>query len=86
MRDFQANFEQLALLARRYRPAVLGLQEMLLTNSKSLSFSGFSILTQNSLNDRAIGRVALLINKSYIFSEVAGGGCQGNIGQGRHLL
>ena len=30
----------------------------------------FDILTKNSLNDRATGGVALLINKSYLFSEV----------------
>ena len=47
-----------------------GLQHTFLTNSKSPSFSGFSILTKNSLNDRATGGVALLTNKSYLFSEV----------------
>ena len=49
---------------------MFGLQEMLLTNSKSPSFPGFSILTKNSLNDRATGGVALLIDNSYLFSEV----------------
>ena len=50
---------------------MFGLQETFLTSSKTPSFSGFSILTKNSLkNDRAIGGVALLINKSYLFSEV----------------
>ena len=49
---------------------MFGLQEMLLTNSKSPPFSGFNILTQNSLNDRATGGVALLINNSYLVSEV----------------
>ena len=65
-----ANFEELALLSRRYKPAVFGLQETFLTSSKTPSFSGFNILTKNSLNDRATGGVALLINKSYLFSEV----------------
>ena len=64
LRGFQANFEELALLTRRYKPAVFGLQEIFLTSSKTPSFSGFSILTKNSLNDRATGGVALLINKS----------------------
>ena len=41
-----------------------------LTSSKTPSFSDFHILTKNSLNDRATGGVALLINKSYLFSEV----------------
>ena len=70
LRGFQANFEELALLSRRYKPAVVGLQETFLTSSKTPSFSGFSILTKNSPNDRATGGVALLINKSYLFSEV----------------
>ena len=38
--------------------------------SKSPSFSGFSILIKNSLNDRASGEVALLISDSCLFSEV----------------
>ena len=49
---------------------MFGLQETFLTSSKTPSFSGFSILTKNSLNDRATGEVALLINKSCLFSEV----------------
>ena len=49
---------------------MFGLQETCLTNSKTPSFSGFNLLTKNSLNDRATGGVALLINKSYLFSEV----------------
>ena len=47
---------------------MFGLQETFLTNSKT--FYGFNILTKNSLNDRATGGVALLINKSYLFNEV----------------
>ena len=70
LRGFQANFEKLALLSRQYKPAVFRLQETVLTSSKSPSFSHFNILTKNSLNDRATGKVALLINKSYLFSEV----------------
>ena len=70
VRGFQANFEELALLSRKYKPAVFGLQETFLTSSKTPSFSGFNILTKNSLNDRAPGKVALLINKSYLFSKV----------------
>ena len=46
---------------------MFGLQETFLTSSKTPSFSGFNILTKNSLNDRA---AALFINKSYLFSEV----------------
>ena len=68
LRGFQANFEELTLLSRRYKPAVFGLQETFLTSSKTPSFSGFNILTKNSLNDRATGGVALLINKSCLFS------------------
>ena len=34
------------------------------------SFSSFNILSKMSLNDRATGGGALLINKSYLFSEV----------------
>ena len=49
LRGFQANFEELALLLRQYRPALFGLQETFLTNFKLSSFSG---------------GVALLINKS----------------------
>ena len=49
---------------------MFGLQETFLTSSKTPSFSGFNILTKNSLNNRATGGVALLINKSYLFSEV----------------
>ena len=58
------------MLSRRYKPAVFGLQESFLTSSKTPSFSGFNILTKNSLNERATGGVALLTNKSYLFSEV----------------
>ena len=53
-----------------FNPAVFGLQEKYLTNSKTPSFSGFNTLTKNSLNDRATRAVALLINKSCLFSEV----------------
>ena len=70
VRGFQANFEELALLSRRYKPAVFGLQETFLTSSKTPSFSGFNILTKHSLNDRATEGVAQLINKSYLFSDV----------------
>ena len=49
---------------------MFGLQETFLTNSKLPSFSGFNILTKNSLNDKATGGVALLVNKSCLFSEV----------------
>ena len=45
---------------------MFGLQETFLTSSKTPSFSGFNILTKNSLNNRATGGVALLINKSYL--------------------
>ena len=71
---------------------MFGLQETFLTKSETPSFSGFNILTKKSLNGRATGGVALLINKSYLFSEVhlkhpfAGGGCEGDVEQGRHLL
>ena len=54
------------MLSKRYRPAVFGFQETFLTSSKSPSFSGFNILTKNSLNDKFTGGVALLINKSYL--------------------
>ena len=79
---------RLALLTGRCRPAVVGLQQTFLTDSKSPSFTGFNILTKYSLKDRATGGVSSLINDSYLFSEVhfAGGGCEGNTGQGRHLL
>ena len=70
MQGFQANFEEFAVLLRRYKPAVFRLQETFLTSSKTPSFSGFNILTKNSLHDRATRGVALLINKSYLFSEV----------------
>ena len=70
VRGFQTNFEELALLLRRYKPAVFGLQETFLTISKTPSFSGFNILTKNSLKNRATGGVALLLNKSCLFSEV----------------
>ena len=68
VRGFQVKFEEFALLSRR--PDVSGFQETFLTSSKTTSFSGFNILTKNPLNDRATGGVALLINKSYLFSEV----------------
>ena len=42
LRGFQANFEELALLSRKYKPAVFGLQEAFLTNSKAPSFSDFN--------------------------------------------
>ena len=90
LRGFQANFEELALLTRRYKPAVFGLQETFLTSSKTPSFSGYSILTKNSLNDRATGGVALLINKSCLIGSFehpfAGSGCEGDVEQGCHLL
>ena len=81
LRGFQANYEELVLLSKQYKPAVIALQEMLLTNSKLLTFSGFNILNKNSLNNKATrggggggymggGGVALLINNPYLFSEV----------------
>ena len=57
---FEANFEELALLSRWYRPAVFGSQETVLTSSKTPS-SGFNILTKKSLNDTATRGVALFI-------------------------
>ena len=88
VRGFQADFEEFALLSRRYRPAVFGLQETLLTYSKSPSFSGFRILTKYSLNDRATGGVVLLINNSYLFNEVHFNTFlqTGNVEQSHHLL
>ena len=38
---FQANFEELTLLSRRYKLAVFALKEAFLTSSKTPSFSGF---------------------------------------------
>ena len=70
VRDFQGKLKELALLSRRYKPDVSGLQETFLISSKTPSLSGFNILTKNSPNDRATGGVALNINKSYLFSEV----------------
>ena len=51
---------------------MIALQETLLTNSKLATFSGFNILNKNSLNNKTTGGggVALLIDKSYLFSEV----------------
>ena len=62
LRGFQAKLEELALLSRRYKPAVSGLQETFLTSSKTPSFSGFSILTKNSLNDTATGGDEFMLN------------------------
>ena len=53
LRGFQANYEELVLLSKQYKPAVIALQETLLTNSKLLTFSGFNILNKNSLNNKA---------------------------------
>ena len=39
------------------------------------AFSGFNILNKNSLNNKATRGVALLINNSYLFSEVQFAGC-----------
>ena len=79
LRGFQASYEELSLLSRRYKPAVFGLQETFLTSSKTPSFSGFNILTKNSLNDRATGGGSFE-------HPFAGGGCEGDVEQGRHLL
>ena len=65
LRGFRANYEELVLLSKQYKPAVIALQETLLTNSKLPTFSGFNILNKNSLNSKA-----LTINNSYLFSEV----------------
>ena len=48
-----------------------GIHETFSTDSKPpLSFTGFSILTKHSLNYRATGGIALLMNNTYLFSEV----------------
>ena len=71
MRGFQANFEKRALLARRYRPALFGLQETLWTNSETPPFSGFSILTKTSLNDRAtLGVARSLATRVYLVKSI----------------
>ena len=41
-----------------------------MTNSKLPTFLGFNILNKNSFNNKATGGVALLIDNSYLFSEV----------------
>ena len=63
IRGFNGNFEELCLLSKLYKPAVIGLQETLLTDLKTPSMTGFSILTKSSPNDKATGGVALLLNK-----------------------
>ena len=55
LRGFRANYEELVLLSKQYKPAVIALQETLLTNSKLPTFSGFNILNKNSLNNKATG-------------------------------
>ena len=58
------------LLSNLYKPAVIGLQETLLTNLKTPSMTGFSFLTKSSPNNTATGGVALLVNNAHLFSKV----------------
>ena len=53
LRGFRANYEELVHLSKQYKPAVIALQETLLTNSKLPTFSGFNILNKNSLINKA---------------------------------
>ena len=69
LRGFQANFEELTLREGISR-LCLDCRKLFLTNSKTPLFSGCNILTKKSLNVRATGGIALLINKSYLFTEV----------------
>ena len=55
LRGFRANYEELVLLSKQYKPAVIALQEPLLTNSELPTFSGFNILNKISLNNKATG-------------------------------
>ena len=70
-RGFKANFNELVLLCNDIHPSVIALQETFLKASNSSSFTGFNIIRKDCNADHPSGGVALLINKSILFSEVA---------------
>ena len=70
VRGTKANFKKLCLLTKKYKPAVISLQETLSTNYKTTSLTGFNILTQSSPNSTANGRVTLFINKGCVISQI----------------
>ena len=70
-RGFKANFNELVLLCNDIHPSVIALQETFLKVSNSSSFTGFNIIRKDCNADHPSGGVALLINKSILFSEVA---------------
>ena len=70
IRGLNANFEELCLLTKKYKPAVISLQETLLNNDKTRSPIAFNILTKCSPNGTATGEVSLFISKGNLFSPV----------------
>ena len=66
IRGLNANFEELCLLTKTYKAAVISLQGTLLNNHKTRSLTGFNIVTQILPNGTATGRVALFINKGHL--------------------
>ena len=64
-RGFRANFEELSLLTKEYKPVAICLQETFLRETDRCSFKNYSCYYTSSGNaERACGGTALLINSA----------------------
>ena len=66
----KANFEELYLLTKTNKPAIISLQKTLLTIDEITYFTGLKISTQRLPNGTATCAVALFVNKGHLFSQV----------------
>ena len=63
VRGFQTNFEELALLSRRYKPAVFGLQETFLKGTDcSLFVDDFALCVSGKTLNRVERAMQLCVN------------------------
>ena len=69
-RGLRANYEELLLICKNYKPVVVGLQETHLQPSVKTNVAGYSFLRKDSHSGTSIHGVALLISSSVLFSEV----------------
>ena len=70
-RGFRANFNELGLLAQKYNPQAICLQETHFKHSDSVSMRPFTIYHKLPLNtERAKGGSAILVRQGVIHSEI----------------
>ena len=71
IRGLRANYKDLEILCKEKDPSAICLQETMLQEKINISLTKYNILRKDSKSDSANGGVALFINQSFLFSEVA---------------